>query len=183
MVVLQEKALRPGFCLTAARWGTTVGAHGRWIGVGLEAQVALALCRWLLALAGIIIGLVAYYRASLRIDIPNTLMQENAKLKAEMKTLTGSVEQMLGAFEDRMMQAQKRAAAYASHESRRANTAAPAEGADPAVDVEAEPVGGAAFAGVDAGTTGQLAALAASSPYAARRMVRNARVTANNNGG
>lgn len=149
----------------------------------MEAQIALMVCRWLLALAGIVIGLVAYYRASVRVDIPNTLLQENAKLKAEMKTLTGSVEQMLGAFEDRMMQAQKRAAAYASHESRRANSAEVSEPADPAVEVEAEPVGGAAFVSGDAGVTGQLAALAATNPFSARKMIRNARVTAGRNGG
>lgn len=164
--------------MTVGRGSTIVGAHGRWIGVGLEAQAALVVCRWLLALLGIVIGLVAYYRASLRVDIPNTLMQENAKLKAEMKTLTGSVEQMLGAFEDRMQQAQKRAAAYASHESRRANNAPAGEAADPAVEVEAVPVGASAFVGGDGPVTGELARLAAADPYAARQMVRNARVQA-----
>jgi hypothetical protein len=138
----------------------------------LEAQAALIVCRWLLALAGIVIGLVAYYRASLRVDIPNTLMQENAKLKAEMKTLTGSVEQMLGAFEDRMAQAQKRAAAYASHESRRANTA---DGADAPQEVEAEPVGASAYVGGN-GPAKDLASLAAHDPHTARAMIRNARV-------
>ena len=52
--------------------------------------MALALCRWLLALAGIVIGCIAYARASRRIDLPNTLLQENAKLKADMKALTTS---------------------------------------------------------------------------------------------
>ena len=149
----------------------------------MEAQAALMFCRWGLAVAGIVIGLLAYYRASIRVDIPNTLLQENAKLKGDMKALTAAVEQTLGAFEDRMMQAQKRAAAYASHESRRANTAAKTEPADPAVEVEAEPVGEAAFVSGDAGVTGQLAALAATNPFSARKMIRNARVTAGRNGG
>lgn len=142
----------------------------------MEAAVALALCRWLLAVAGIVIGLLAYYRASLRVDIPNTLMQENAKLKGDLKALTVSVEQMLGAFEDRMQQAQKRAAAYASHESRRANSAGASAGGngdgEGAVDVE--PVDGAVISGI--------ADLSRMDPHSARAMIRNARVMADRSG-
>lgn len=180
MAALQREAIRGRFCLTSARGSGTVRGIGRWIGVDVEAQVALVVCRWLLALAGIIIGLVALYRASARVDLPNTLLQENAKLKADMKSLTTSVEQMLGSFEDRMSQAQKRNAAYASHESRRANSA---EAADGVQDVEAEPLGASAFVGGDGAITSQLAALAAADPHAARRMVRDARVMAGQRGG
>lgn len=148
----------------------------------MEAQVALVVCRWLLALAGIVIGLVAYYRASLRVDIPNTLIQENAKLKGDLKALTVSVEQMVGAFEDRMNAAQKRSAAYASHESRRENTAAASAGGngegEGAVDVEAEPVGASPFLGGDGSVTAQLGVLASHDPHMARSMIRNARVMA-----
>ncbi len=164
--------------MTSARGRATFQGTGRSNGVDVEAVVALALCRWLLALAGIVIGVAAYYRASLRVDIPNTLMQENAKLKGDLKALTVSVEQMLGAFEDRMQQAQKRAAAYASHESRRANTArGEIEGDDPQ-EVVAEPVGASAFLGGDGSVTSQLGALASHDPHTARAMIRNARVMA-----
>lgn len=178
MAVLQRKAIRGRFCLTAGRGSGTVRGIGRWIGVDVEAQVALVVCRWLLALAGIVIGLVALYRASARVDLPNTLLQENAKLKADMKSLTTSVEQMLGSFEDRMSQAQKRNAAYASHEARRTNTARAETEGDDAQEVMAEPVGASAFLGGDGSVTGQLGALASHDPHTARAMIRNARVMA-----
>jgi hypothetical protein len=168
--------------LTGGSPAGTLHETGRSNGVDLEAEVALVVCRWLLALAGIVIGLLAYYRASLRVDIPNTLMQENAKLKGDLKALTVSVEQMMGAFEDRMNAAQKRAAAYASHESRRANTAEAAEGEGDVQDVQAQPIGASAFVGGDGPVTGRLAAVAASDPHTARKMIRNARVMANRGG-
>lgn len=144
----------------------------------MEAQIALVVVRWLLPVAGLVVAVLAYWRASLRVDIPNTLMQECSKLKGDLKALTGSVEQTLGAFEDRMNAAQKRNAAYASHEARRTNSAQPGEGAEPVVEVEAEPVGASAFVGGDGPVTGRLAQIAASDPHAARQMVRNARVQA-----
>lgn len=144
----------------------------------MEAAVALVVCRWLLAVAGILIGALAYYRASLRVDIPNTLMQENAKLKGDLKALTVSVEQMLGAFEDRMQQAQKRTAAYASHESRRANTAEAAAAGDAPQEIEAEPVGASAFLGGNGSVISQIGDLARTNPHSARTMIRNARVMA-----
>jgi hypothetical protein len=146
----------------------------------VEAAVALALCRWLLALAGIVLALVALHRASVRVDLPNTLLQENAKLKADMKVLTTSVEQMLGGFEDRMQRAQKAAAAYASHESRRANSAEASAGGngDGEGAVEAEPVGASAFMGGDGSVTAQLSQIAQTDPHRARAMIRHSRVMA-----
>lgn len=164
--------------MTGGRPRPTLQGTGRSNGVDVEAAVALVVCRWLLAVAGILIGALAYYRASLRVDIPNTLIQENAKLKGDLKALTVSVEQMLGAFEDRMNVAQKRQAAYASHESRRANTAGGNGEGEGAVDVEAEPAGAPSFLGGDGSVTSQLGNLARENPHSARAMIRNARVMA-----
>lgn len=138
-----------------------------WGGFGeidVEELLGLLLLRWGTAAAGLIVACCAYARASRRVDIPNQLQSEVTKLKADLKSLTTSVEQTLGAFEDRVTSYQKRIAAYASADVRAPR---PAGGNGDGEPVDVQP---AIAPGTD------LTALSRTNPRATREAIRTARL-------
>jgi hypothetical protein len=85
----------------------------------VEAAVALFVCRIGFALAGLGVALFALYRANRRIDIPNQVHAEITKLKADLRSVTTSVEQTIGAYEDRLNRWQKGVAGQAGGRPRK----------------------------------------------------------------
>lgn len=91
----------------------------------METAIALFVCRIGFSLAGLVIAVYAVYLATRRIDLPNRLHDELANLRAKMKTLETSVEQMVGAYEDRLTRAQKAMAGQSGGRPRRVQEVAP----------------------------------------------------------
>ncbi len=78
----------------------------------MEEAISVFIVRAGFALAGLAVAIWALIIAYRRVDIPNQVLSEHGKLKADVKSLQLQVEQALGAFEDRYNAMVKRQAAY-----------------------------------------------------------------------
>lgn len=137
-----------------------------WTGPYVEELVAVMIFRWGCSLAGLVVAICAYLRASKRVDVPNKVLAQVAALEAKMKSVETCFEHKLGAFEDR----------YISWTKRQAASQAGPRGPNKPPEPEAPPDSGPVqvLRGPDGNTQGVLGDLP---PDQAREAIQAARIT------